>query len=209
VNLERLKQAESAFLTQYPGGFEHPLLKDIAKKHKGPKMTAFAQDSFSKENFSNPLEIAGNMLHLIGKSSMVSVFEKMRVRDLARDISTPESEMLSEGMYSFLYGNQEKGFEKLCAVLADHKLSKWAIVTVCPFYMNPNKEVFVKPTTAKGVISHFELNEITYHSTPTFSFYKNYRKLILEMKSRVDPSLAPDCAYFSGFLMMTLKGLDA
>lgn len=36
-------------------------------------------------------------------------------------------------------------------------------------------------------------------------FYEGYRDLILDMKSKVDPSLAPSNAAFSGFLMMSLQ----
>lgn len=65
-------------------------------------------------------------------------------------------------------------------------------------------EVFIKPTTAKGVIAHFELEGLDYKPTPSWDFYQRYRDARLEMKQYVDPSLSPNNPAFSGFLMMTM-----
>ena len=53
MNLKKLKQAEEAFLQQYPGGFNDPEMVPMCMKHKMDKMTLFAQESFSKENFKS------------------------------------------------------------------------------------------------------------------------------------------------------------
>ena len=63
--------------------------------------------------------------------------------------------------------------------------------------------MFVKPTTTKGVIKTFELDDLVYHPRPTYDFYVRYRDAIDEMKSHVDASLSPNNAAFTGFLMMT------
>ncbi len=90
-------------------------------------------------------------------------------------------------------------------VLKDGKLAKWSLITIIPIYFRPQIEIFVKPTTAKGVIERFELKSLHYKPAPTWAFYKEYRTIINEMKSNVDPSLAPNNAAFSGFLMMSLE----
>ena len=62
---------------------------------------------------------------------------------------------------------------------------------------------FVKPTTTKNVIRQFEVADLVYKPQPTWQFYADYRDLIAEMKELVDPSLSPNNAAFTGFLMMT------
>ena len=62
---------------------------------------------------------------------------------------------------------------------------------------------FVKPTTTKNVIRQFEVEDLVYRPQPTWQFYDAYRDLIAEMKALTDPSLSPNNAAFTGFLMMT------
>jgi len=83
------------------------------------------------------------------------------------------------------------------------KPGKWTLMTICPVYFKPQIEVFVKPTTAKGVIRYFEIENLTYNAKPTYDFYKRYRDIINSMKVSVDSSLFPDNGAFTGFLMMS------
>lgn len=39
MNLEKLALAEKHFLQRYPGGFNHPELQELSKKHKMEKIT--------------------------------------------------------------------------------------------------------------------------------------------------------------------------
>ena len=43
MNKQKLKTAEARFMQRYPGGFSHPDMQAIAKKHRGPQMFALAQ----------------------------------------------------------------------------------------------------------------------------------------------------------------------
>ncbi|MFT5692431.1 MAG: hypothetical protein ACI92E_001765, partial [Oceanicoccus sp.] len=97
------------------------------------------------------------------------------------------------------------GFEAMVDLLKTAKLAKWSLVTIIPAYYAPNKEVFVKPTTAKNILNYFEITDPVYKPAPTWDFYKKYRTLINEAKTKVDKSLSPSNAAFSGFLMMTVK----
>ncbi|MBN2655638.1 MAG: hypothetical protein JXR86_01155 [Spirochaetales bacterium] len=76
-------------------------------------------------------------------------------------------------------------------------------MTVIPVYFSPFKEVFVKPTTAKNIIEHFEVKELAYKPQPNWEFYSGFRDLIGEMKEQVSESLYPTNAAFTGFLMMS------
>ncbi|MFZ5944816.1 MAG: hypothetical protein ACOYVD_11940 [Bacillota bacterium] len=205
MNKAKLKEAETRFLMRYPGGFSNPLMLEIAKKHKLEKMNKLAQDSFPIANFQNPIKLVDSMSKIVSQSSMVSVFEKPKFRDFINAISDMEKGILSRGLEEFLHGNQETGFKLMTDLLSEYKLAKWPLLTVCPAYYRPNVEVFIKPTTVKGVIEYFELEGLKYSPKPTFEFYWAYREQINKIKKEVDVSLQYENAAFCGFLMMSIE----
>ena len=205
MNIKKLKDAESRFLKKYPGGFAHPDMVAIGKKHKVQQMVALAQESFKKRHFSEPHTIASQMVKVVSRSSMVSMFEKPKFRDMVNDASSDVVVSLTAGLKKLLHANQQKGFETMVDTLQPYKLAKWALVTIIPNYYRPDDEVFVKPTTAKGVIDYFELQGLQYKPLPSWDFYENYREAILTMKSKVDPLITTNNAAFCGFLMMSIK----
>ncbi len=205
MNLKKLKQAEAAFLNSYPGGFQDPAMQAIGKRHQVEKMTVFAQDVFKKSRFSKHDVIAENMVKVVSRASMVSMFEKPKFRDFVKELGSKDIRRLSNALKEQIHGNEQKGFEAMLDILRPAKLAKWSLMTIIPNYYAPNDEVFVKPTTAKGVIAYFELDDIEYKPTPTWAFYKNYRAQILAMRKMVGPTLTPNNAAFCGFLMMTMN----
>ncbi len=204
MNLEKLKIAEAQFFEAYPGGFEHPEMVAIGKKHKMDTMINLAQEAFADNQFQDHDAVVETMIKMITRSSMVSLFEKPKFRDFARSLHTQHKSILANGMREMIHGNQEQGFNMMLDVLITGKLAKWSLISICPVYHKPFEEVFVKPTTAKGVIQHFDLTTLTYKPRPSWEFYQEYRKIINEMKSRVDSRLAPNNAAFTGFLMMSM-----
>ena len=120
-------------------------------------------------------------------------------------LNNNDKKELSLALKNLLHGKQEKGFEAFRQILASGKLAKWSLLTILPNYFAPQDEVFVKPTTAKGVIAFFELKGLVYSPSPSWEFYQAYRTAILAMKAKADPSLAPNNAAFGGFLMMSMK----
>lgn len=207
MNLSRLKQAEKVFLQRYPGGFNNPeIVARRVKKHKPEQMIALAQESFARENFARPLLIVQNMVRVISRSSIISVFEKPKFRDFANGLSPQDGEFLSGGLEQLLHENEQTGFEMMLDLLKGEKLAKWSLMTVCQTYFHPQRDVFIKPTTVKGVIQYFELENLHYKPTPSWAFYEAYRAAFHEMKSKVDPSLCPTNPAFSGFLWMTIRG---
>ena len=200
-------RAQEAFLYRYPGGFDNPeIIATRVRKHRPDKMMALAQESFSRENFNHPERIVQNMIKMISRSSIISVFEKPRFRDFANGLTPQEREFLSGGLKELLHGDEQTGFEMILDLLKSEKLAKWSLMTVCQTYFHPQQDVFVKPTTVKGVIEYFELENLQYRPTPSWAFYEAYRLAFLDMKSRVDKSLSPTNAAFSGFLWMTIRG---
>jgi len=59
----------------------------------------------------------------------------------------------------------------------------------------------MKPTTTKNALKYFEINHITYKPRPSFAFYNEYKKVILDMKSQVN-NISQDNTTFTGFLIM-------
>jgi hypothetical protein len=206
MNLKKLKQAEEEFFDRYPGGFDNPEIIQIRKKHKLEKMMELAKDCFAKRNFKLPDLIVENMVKVITRSSLISVFEKPKFRDFVHSLPTQEKQRLSRGLEESLHGNEQVGFETICEVLRSGKLAKWSLITICQAYYRPQSEVYVKPTTAKDVIEYFEISQLHYHPRPTWAFYDEYRTTINDMKSKVHPSLSPYNIAFTGFLMRSMEG---
>ena len=204
MNLDKLKQAEASFLLRYPKGFADPAMAPIKKKHNVDKLVEFAKTSLVKENCSKPEFVSKTLLDLVSRSSMVSRFEKPQFKHFINALDSNEKEALAYAVMQRLHGKKQLGFEQLCGMLAHHKLAKWAVVSIVPFYFAPRREVFVKPTTAKDIIAALEIEELHYQPSPTWAFYKGYQNAIGQMKKAVAPALSPSNAAFTGFLMMSL-----
>lgn len=202
MNIERLKKAEHEFLMRYPGGFEHPDMIEISKKHKPEKMNQLAQSVFAPEKFAFPEEIVSNMVKVVTQSSMISVFEKPQFRDFVKTLNANERALLAKGLEEIIHGDQAHGFNLLVDILLIGKMAKWPIATICSVYYRPTFEVFVKPTTAKFIVEHYQLANLKYKPRPSYEFYYRFREYINEMKSIVSPSLSPSNPAFTGFLMM-------
>jgi hypothetical protein len=199
-----LKTAEAMFLQRFPGGFDDPEMQVIAKRHRMDRMITFAQESFSLSALEDVNKSADNMVKIVSRSSMVSMFEKPKFRDFVGCLSAADREFLVRSLGQLLHGDQQSGFEALVDLMQTEKLAKWSLVSIIPTYFSPNTEVFVKPTTAKNIIAHFEVPDLVYRPLPSWHFYTAYRELINQSKKLVDPGLSPTNAAFSGFLMMAM-----
>jgi hypothetical protein len=207
MNLGKLKQAEEAFLQRYPAGFDNPEIIALRKKkHNVDKMIAFAQETFAKRNFKLPDQIVQNMIKVISRSSVISVFEKPRFRDFAEAFSSEDRKWLSDALEELLHGKEQPGFETVLEMLKSGKVANWSLMTICQTYFHPQRDVLVKPTTVKGIVEYFELNNLHYRPSPTWAFYDAYRSTIHEMKSKVDKSLSPSNVAFSWFLLLSFHG---
>ena len=134
MNKEKLKSAEAKFMQRYPGGFSHPEMLEIVKKHKVGKMIKLAQDSFAVGQFANAGHIADAMVKIVSQSSLVSVFEKPKFRDAVRSMNDAEKAHLSQGLKEFLHGDQAMGFSLLTGLLQEYKIAKWPVLTVFSKY---------------------------------------------------------------------------
>lgn len=201
MNTRVLKAAEKKFLREYPGGFTHPDMVALGKKHKMPQLEAFAKESFAKKSFDDRKLVVNNMVKLVSRSTMVSMFEKPKFKSA---ITPRTGGPMVDALCELLHGKPKVGFEALVDALQQRKLAKWPLATVFQLYYRPRTEVFIKPTTAKLIIDKLDL-DLTYHSTPTWAFYRDFRKAIKTARGQVSKTLAPDNAAFCGFLMMALR----
>lgn len=205
MNYQKLRDAEASFLQRYPGGFSDPEMDAIKKKHNIDSLVEFAQNNLTRANFSRPEFIAETLVKIVSRSSMVSRFEKPKFRDFVKALNSHERQALSDAFEKRLYGRQKsRGFEEILGMLAHHRLAKWAVISAVPFYFAPNKEAFVKPTTAKGIIRYLEVPELEYKPTPSWEFYRGYVTLLDEIRKESVPTLAPNYAALTGFLMMSI-----
>ena len=204
MNIGKLLQAEAEFLAKYPSGFMDPELEAIGKKHKMGKMIELTQDVFKPLAFINNEAILDSWIKVVSRSSMVSLFEKPKFKDCLHSLSPSDKQAIVDGLYQQLHGKEENGFNAILGILEKHKMAKWSLITIVPAYFSPTEAVFVKPTTAKGVVTKYELTGLVYKPRPSWAFYSAYKKAIHEMKAKVDAHLSMSNAAFSGFLMMTM-----
>ena len=205
MNVLRLKEAEAAFLERFPLGFQDPGMQPIRKRHNVGKLTEFARENLNELALSQPQRFAELVLTIIGRSSMVSRFEKAPFRDAINSMSSKDKQQLAAAFEKRLFGRARKaGFEAIVDLFGRYKLARWSLVSAVPFYFAPKREAFVKPTTAKKIIARLEVKGLDYRPRPDWAFYDGYRKLIGEVKQHLDPSLTSNNAGITGFLMFTL-----
>ncbi len=205
MNLEKLKDVETEFLLQYPSGFQDAKFFPTMKKFDPSKLETFTKENLKKENFSNPSLVIDAFSQIIQKSVLVSLFDKLKFRDIKENLTSYEKDMLSIELYELLHGNQKNGFDGIVEFLSQYNLAKWTIISVILYYNDRQKEYFIKPTTTKNVIKYFEIKDLVYKPTPSFEFYNAYKKVLNEMKKNIHKSLYPDNAAFTGFLRIAME----
>ncbi|MEJ2531416.1 MAG: hypothetical protein P8Y92_06415 [Halioglobus sp.] len=204
LNQAKLRAAEASFLQRYPGGFSDPGMDAVKKKHNVDRLVGFTRENLSRAHFNQPERVTETLLKVVSRSSMVSRFEKPRFRDFIGSLNGNEKRDLADALEQRLHGRKQQGFDRIIGMLQPYRLARWAVVSIVPFYYAPNREVFVKPTTAKGIIAYLEVDDLHYSPTPSWEFYRGYRDLIAEVRRNVIPTLAPNNAALTGFLMASL-----
>lgn len=208
MNTEKLAAAQARFLSNYPGGFAHPDMQLVGKKHKMDDRVAFAKKHLRASCFDEPDQVVAAIGKLVSGSSMVSMFEKPKFKAAIERTKGKELAHLAAAYRELLHGDEATGFVRVAEFLQQHNVAKWPVATVVPCYFRPQKDLLVKPTTTKLIIAELEL-PIKYGPKLNWDFYFAYRKLIAKLRKQCDPAVAPNNAAFAGFLMMSLGAQSA
>jgi len=111
-------------LKKHPGGFLSEEMQALGKKHRIAKMISFSQDAFKKTAFRRHQVVVEDMVWVVSRASMVSMFEKPKFRDVGHGLSPAEISQLSNGLKNLLHANQQKGFQQMVEILLPAKLAK-------------------------------------------------------------------------------------
>lgn len=204
MNIQKLREAEAAFLLRFPLGFNDPdpWMVGVRKRHNVGNLAKYARTNLTEITFAQPHKFTDTLITIISRSSMVSRFEKPAFRKFIDSLDSNEKRKLTEAFRKRLLGRKKReGFEEIVNMLARYKLARWSLVSAVPFYFSPRREAFVKPTTAKKLVAVLEMDALHYHARPDWIFYDGYRKMILEIRKLVDASLSTNNAVITGFLM--------
>lgn len=205
MNRERLAEAQANFLQLYPAGFADPAIAPLRKKHNVGQLVEFTRQNLTRASCNRPHFVAETLLKIVSRSSMVSRFEKPPFREFLGALSPDGKQALAYALEQRLFGRKQRGFEEILGMLSRHKIAKWAVISAVPFYHSPRREVFVKPTTAKGILAFLEVDDLHYTAKPSWDFYRGFQRLLAEVRRQVSPSLSPSNAALSGFLMMSFQ----
>ncbi|MFY9075176.1 hypothetical protein CRU99_10770 [Malaciobacter mytili] len=205
MNIEKLKDLQEEFLEVYPKAFEDEKLLPIMKKFNPCKLEELSKEAFSKQKFSTPEIICEDFLKIIFKSVVISLYDKLKLRDAIKAMNIYEKDMFSIALYDLLYKNKKQGMNDLVEILAPHKLAKWTIISIIPYYLNRQKEYFIKPTTTKSIIEYLEIENLVYKPKPSYEFYVNYKKVLDTLKPTVNKALKKDNVCFTAFIRMGIE----
>lgn len=199
-----LTSMEHQFFDLHPMGLAGEEFDDIRKKHNTGRLHEFTKEAFTKDKFGFTEPIIADMIRLVQRATMVSLFEKPKFRDYVNALPSDKKDYLVFGFYELLYGDQEKGFNQILDILIEGKMARWSLISAFLYYTNPEEEVFCKPTTVKNILRTLEIEHMVYKPRPSYDFYVKFRKLIMDIKKNGDPRLGKDNAAVTGFLMLMM-----
>ena len=204
MNLDKLRRAEAGFLAIYPKGFADPAIQPVRRKHNVQQLVRYAGEALTRERCHRPDAVCDAVLAIISRSSMVARFDKPRFRDFVASLGGDERETFAYAVEQRLHGRRAQGFELMRGMLAPFGLARWPVISAAPFYHAPRREAFVKPSTVKRILAWLEVEDLRYHPTPSWAFYRGFQRLLVAIRREVSPSLSPTNAALTGFLMMSL-----
>ena len=201
VRYKSLNASIDYFLKEFPEGFQGARYKYHERNHKQEIRDAvqkqlarsFYDDLLRAEDFS---EVCSRAFKLTGVCANAMIFknEKMALRDGLKSESAQRNFALS--LYDVLHKEEDfdASFDAFANCLTSLGAGKWTVATYFPFFMNPERHMFVKPTITQNAadICAFdinyrpEINARTYRSVLGFSQHIKQGIARLEPQDMID-----------------------
>lgn len=190
-----MNEADFAFLQKFPNGLEDDLWLSMGKKHNPDRITKALNEEFSKQKLKEQLQkkdyktICETALKLLRRATVVSVFEKVAFTNYLAHEEVHED--FSKALYNLYYKFSEESFKEFVLVLARYRKEKnsnackWTVVTFFLAFKEPDKYVFVKPTTTKAIAVALK-TDIDYSPYPTYSTYMKISDMIHNFRESSD-----------------------
>jgi hypothetical protein len=89
-------------LDTYTGGFGNPHFTNAMKKHSLDKLTKLAHETLGIEALQDTDSAMENFGKILGRSTMLSMFEKPKVKEFIRDLSIRGKKQLAMGLGNML-----------------------------------------------------------------------------------------------------------
>ncbi|BEV73486.1 hypothetical protein THUN1379_29680 [Paludibacterium sp. THUN1379] len=182
------QQIDHDFLLRFPGGLSDPDWLTLGKKHKSvnnvmrlcaeglaePAMAA----ALAKDDLAGLIDTCRQ---IIGRSTTVSTFEKMAMRNYLAfsDVHRP----FLHSLHALLHHFGPRSFADFVEVLQlcrhDHNANpaKWPVVTCFLAYSQPFEHVCIKPTTIKRLAARLQV-DIAYQALPNYDTYQRVRQMV-------------------------------
>ena len=192
-----LRASMDFFRQEFPGGFHGERFNNHERIHKEEIRDEFKsqlgrdalQGLLSAGNYR---EVCARALKMTNARANAMIFknEKMALRD---GLETESSiQKFAETLYDVLHGSEDfdKQFSAFANCLEDIGAGKWTTATYFPFFMHPDRHMFVKPTITQNAADvcafdinyRTEINAQTYRRVMDFSAY--LRDAIAELEPR-------------------------
>lgn len=187
--------ADFAFLKRFPNGLEDEEFVGIGRKHKADNLIKAVNEELSKKNLDNLINkkdyktICEIALKLLRRASVLSVFEKVAFSNFIAHEEIQED--FAKALYNFMYDFNEQNFERFTLILARYRsekncnCAKWTVVSFFVAYLDPERFVFIKPTTTKAIANALEV-DIEYQSYPIYTVYEKVYNMIYEYREQSD-----------------------
>lgn len=195
-----IERAKRKFLRKFPGGFRDETYLAWERDYKWKAHLEW-EEHLNLSAFKAKLQaglykdIADRAVKIESGRSLLFSFEKMALRDAVRQ--EDGAKRFSEGLFALLHGEGplEQRFIDWVATVdqlprKQTRVLTWPLVTVFGFIAQPQRHIFLKPTTTREAARKISL-PFDYTSRPNWKTYAEYlnlasivRKAIRDMHPR-------------------------
>ncbi len=178
----RLAACRRRFREFYPGGFHDEDYEIMERLYKWEAHRSWTE-SLAADALATLLrsgreeEAAATAVRIESRTNLLFSFEKMAIRDAARD---PEgARPFTAGLYAWLHGpgREQTRFEAWCDTVRtlprrQTRVATWPVITVFGFIARPRTHIFLKPNVTRLAAERYGF-PFEYRSTPNWATYSS------------------------------------